>query len=318
MERTTRRKNDSQPRQGGEIPESSGQAAFSLHAGEPSPIPVLLAVPHAGQVYPPSLLAQMRSPASSAMRLEDRHVDQVARFAADETGAALLVAHAPRAMIDLNRSPDELDPEMIRYGRGSAAPPRSTPLGWRTRSGLGLVPRRLPGFGELWRGPFSEAAIAARIERIHQPYHGTLQAVLEQMRERWGMALLLDIHSMPPLPARLSGEPAPVCVLGDRFGASCDAALALAAQEYLAAQGLKVAANRPYAGGYVLDRHGLPKQGIHAIQIEFCRSLYLDFQLDQPGAGVAVIGRMLAGLVRYLAEEVAAMGHGRRWNLAAE
>ncbi|QZP06853.1 N-formylglutamate amidohydrolase [Caenibius sp. WL] len=316
MERTTRTRGDSQPETGGKIPGSDGHAAFSLDAREPSLLPILLAVPHAGQVYPSSLLAMMRDPRRNAVRLEDRHIDRVARYAAAETGAGLLVAHAPRAMIDLNRSPDDVDHDMIRYGRDSA--PRRTPPGWRTRNGLGLVPRRLPDVGELWTGQLGEADLAARLDGIHTPYHEALGAVLRRMRDRWGMALLLDIHSMPPLTPRPAGTPAPVCVLGDRFGASCDAGLANAAQEHLRDAGLTVAANRPYAGGYVLDRHAAPRQGIHALQIEFCRSLYLDSRLMEPTEGVAATGAILAGLIRRLSDEVALIGQGRRWDLAAE
>jgi N-formylglutamate amidohydrolase len=316
MNRMTWMGGDSSPRTGGEIPGSDGLPAFALNGSEPSLLPVLLAVPHAGRTYPPSLLQALRHPAQQVMRLEDRHVDQVARYAAQETGATLLVADAPRAMIDLNRSPDDIDHDMIRYGGGSV--PKDAPQGWRTRSGLGLIPRRLPGAGELWKARVDESELAGRIDGIHTPYHSMLGEELVRIRERWGAALLLDIHSMPPLPQRLSGAPVPVCVLGDRFGASCSHTLAVMTQEFLASEGLTVAVNRPYAGGYVLDRHSAPRNGIHALQIEFCRSLYLDFKLMEPSKGVDKMGRILAGLVRLLADEVSSMGHGRPYDLAAE
>lgn len=316
MERKQRAKGESQSVPGGEIPGSGGEAAFILTESRPSLLPVLLAVPHAGRAYPASLLALMRNPGLAGLRLEDRHADRLAGLAARESGAALLVALAPRAMIDLNRSPDDLDRGMIRGGEEDAR--RDAPPGWRTRSGLGLVPRRLPGMGELWKGPLEPGDVATRIEGVHVPYHRTLGEVLGRMRDRWGAALLLDIHSMPPLPVRLSGTPAPVCVLGDRFGTSCDGALAAAAFDHLAGEGLEVAHNRPYAGGYVLERHGDPARGIHALQIELCRSLYLDSRLTEPSDELPVIAHMLAGLVHRLAEEVAVMGQGRRWDLAAE
>lgn len=311
-----RMRRDSQLESGGEIPGGSGQAAFTLYQGKTFALPVLLAVPHAGTVYPPSLLAAMRNPGRSVLRLEDRHVDQVARHAAGDAGATLLVADAPRAMIDLNRAPGDVDHDMIRYGPGSA--PRSVSQGWRTRNGLGLVPRRLPGLGELWNSPLEEAELARRVDGVHEPYHRTLGDLLERMRDRWGAALLLDVHSMPPLAPRASGEPTPVCVLGDRFGASCDSGLALMAQESLGRQGLAVAVNRPYAGGYVLDRHAAPRAGIHALQVEFCRSLYLDSGFVEPTDGVKTLGRILSNLVRVLADEVVLMGRGRRWDCAAE
>ena len=316
MEPETSKWSDSEPVTGGQIPGGDGAAAFSLYDFDTSLLPLVLAVPHAGRNYPNSLLEHMRNPGPSGLRLEDRYVDRVARLAAQETGAALLVAHAPRAMIDLNRSPDDIDREMIRDGADFSAGGVSP--GWRTRNGLGLIPRRLPGFGELWHAPLEQADVTARIADIHTPYHRTLGEVLARMRDRWGAALLLDIHSMPPLPARVSGAPAPLCVLGDRFGTSCDGGLAVTAHASLSEDGLIVAHNRPYAGGYVLDRHGNPRQGIHAMQIEFCRSLYLDSPQVEPSDGLPELGRSLARLVRRLADDVIRQGRAKRWDIAAE
>lgn len=320
MTRKTRTTRESETVYGGIIPGSGGAPAFVLVDPSPSALPVLLAAPHGGRDYPDSLRHAMRNPGMAAMRLEDRYVDRIAELAARETGASLLVARAPRAMIDLNRSPDDLDCGMVRERQDVA---RDTAIpGWRTRSGLGLIPRRLAGLGDIWKGPLAADDVAERIAGIHAPYHQALGDVLTRMRDRWGAALLLDIHSMPPLPARLSGAPPPTCVLGDRFGSSCHGGLASAACDYLDRHGLVVAHNRPYAGGYVLERHGDPAHGIHAVQIELCRSLYLDAQLAEPGEGLVAVAGIIAGLVRKLAEQVAAMGHGgqnaRPWGLAAE
>src|SRR5690606_16073345 len=113
--------------------------------------------------------------------------------------------------------------------------------------------------------------------------HAALSAALESLRDRWGAALLLDLHSMPPLGPKSGANPAPDFVVGDRFGASCDRALAAAAFDHLAAHHRRAAHNRPYAGGFVLDRHGAPGRGIHAMQVELCRTTYLDAELRQPG-----------------------------------
>jgi N-formylglutamate amidohydrolase len=288
---------------GGSIPGVPGEAAFALSLGEGAPVPVLLAVPHAGRSYPPELLTRMRHPAAAGLRLEDRFVDLVAEAVARETGAALLVAHAPRAMIDLNRAPDDIDWEMV----ADAAPQRRTKhsAGRRARSGLGLVPRRLPGLGELWKHRLSEAELGARLEQVHKPYHAALGRTLERLRDKWGAALLIDLHSMPPLGPKRGTEPAPDFVIGDRFGSSSEAALTAAAFDHFAAAGRSAAHNRPYAGGYVLDRHASPARGIHALQVEMCRAAYLDSQLSEPGPGMAAIVRVLAGLVRRMAQEIA-------------
>ena len=304
--------------EGGSIPGGGGVPAFTLSLPAPSKIPVLIAVPHAGRAYPGSLLEKLRHPPSTAMRLEDRYVDLLAERVARETGAALLVAHAPRAMIDLNRAADDVDWEM--FGRGESREPGSYTPGRRSRSGLGLIPRRLPGLGELWKRRHDEADLAARIADIHTPYHDCLAGAFQQLRARWGAALLIDLHSMPPL-ARTAGHPAAEFVLGDRFGASCHGSLVAGAFAHFAQAGRIAAHNRPYAGGHVLDRHAAPRAGLHALQIEIDRSSYLDERLAEPSEGLDGVAHLLAGLVRLLAAKVAELGQEdgvETWPEAAE
>ena len=304
---------------GGMIP-GSGTPAFTLRLPADWPIPVLIAVPHAGRDYPDEVTDGMRDPAYAALRLEDRLVDQLAEAVAQATGAGLLVAHAPRAMLDLNRSPDDVDWSMVAGGApdhgGGAA--RHSLANRRARGGLGIVPRRLSGLGEIWKGRVERTALDARIAGIHAPYHAALGRALEDVRDRWGAALLVDLHSMPPLPARPVGQPAAEFVIGDRFGASCGRELVAAAFAYFEAQARPAAHNRPYAGGYVLDRHAAPSRRIHAIQLEVCRASYLDATLSQSSGRAAGVARLIAGLVRVLAAEVAAIGAAGRTPLAAE
>jgi len=278
-------------------------------------------VPHAGRAYTAGLLDAMRNPGFSALRLEDRYVDRLAEEVGKSTGATVLTAHAPRAMIDLNRAPDDIDWEMFhdrQVPAGSDAP------GKRARTGLGLIPRRLPGIGELWKHRHADADLRQRVAGIHEPYHACLGEVLAQLRERWGAALLIDLHSMPPLPMR--GRQAPArFVIGDRFGASCEGSLVGAAFSFFEEQGQASAHNRPYAGGYILERHARPDRGVHALQIEVDRSSYLDSRLADPGEGLDRVVELLSGLVRRLAAEVAAPGRlrgardgGHSWPEAAE
>jgi N-formylglutamate amidohydrolase len=304
---------------GGHIPGAPGIPAFHLHAPEPSPVPVLIAVPHAGRAYPRALLAEMRHAESAALRLEDRYVDLLGKAVARATGASLLVAEAPRAMIDLNRAPDDVDWDMFARSTrpdsvGHLLPSR------RARSGLGLIPRRLPGMGEIWRRRHEEADLSARIAGIHTPYHEALSGRLGTLRERWGAALLLDLHSMPPLSPRLGQAPVEF-VIGDRFGVSCHGSVIAAAFAQLSELRREAAHNRPYAGGYVLERHAQPRAGIHAIQLEMDRSCYLDSRLAEPGAGMEAMVEDLVALVRKLASIVAEIGQdgtGRNWPMAAE
>lgn len=318
MEGTVAATDDSPRHAGGDIPGGGGVPAFTLIAPRPSELPVLIAVPHAGRAYPRSLLERMRNPGFAALRLEDRYADVLAERVARATGAALLVAHAPRAMIDLNRAADDIDWDM--FGRHHDGGPGCYQPGRRARAGLGLIPRRLPGLGELWKRRHEEGELAARLAGIHAPYHECLAATLAELRARWGAALLLDLHSMPPLPAR-SGERPPEFVLGDRFGAACHGELIASAFGYFGEACRSAAHNRPYAGGYVLERHAAPDRGVHAVQLEIDRASYLDSRLAEPGEGFSAMTALLIGLVRRLAGAVAELGRGegrQRWREAAE
>ncbi len=297
---------------GGRIGGFRETPAFELKLFDPSPIPIVIAAPHAGRAYPPRLLEQMRSAGDAAIRLEDRAIDKVAEMVAERTSASLLVAQAPRAMIDLNRARDEIDWSMVQGGAPISS--RARAPGRRVRSGLGLVPRRLPGSGEIWRGPLQSGEIEARIEDVHDPYHKALTHELARLRRRWGAALLIDLHSMPPLPQ----DDPPKFVLGDRFGAACSAGLSAIVLQDRKMRESGIAHNRPYAGGYVLDRHAAPRKAIHAIQLEVCRSAYLDESMLELGQGTDAVVSALVGLVQTLAGEVSAMGSAEAGKLAAE
>jgi N-formylglutamate amidohydrolase len=318
MDRTARTEDhDSAGVEGGEIPGTAGAPAFRLSGPSPSSIPVLIAVPHAGRTYPGTLLERMRNPGFAALRLEDRLVDLLAAEIATRTGASLLVARAPRAMLDLNRAADDVDWDM--FGRG-APPDVGSYTPGRARSGLGLIPRRLPGLGELWKRRHEEPELAARIAGIHEPYHACLAATLADLRERWGAALLIDLHSMPPLALR-GGQPTPEFVLGDRFGTTCHGVLVGSTFNYFAEKRRSIAHNRPYAGGYVLERHADPGRGMHAVQLEVDRRSYLDARLSEEGPGFAGMVDLLSGLVQRLAAEAALLGsadEAAAWAEAAE
>lgn len=302
---TAGRENAAVRSQGGAI-EPGGGPAFVLTVPAALPVPILIAIPHAGRDYPAEVTAAMRDPAWGAARLEDRHVDALGTAVAIATGAALMVAQAPRAMLDLNRAPDDIDWGMIVGG----APRRvsHSAANRRARSGLGLVPRRLPGLGEVWKQRLTPAELAARIDGIHRPYHRAVADTLERLRDRWGAALLIDLHSMPPLQSTGAPGEGAEFVLGDRFGASCPPALSAHVLRLLGNAGRRTSHNRPYSGGYALDHHAAPRRGIHALQIEVCRGSYLDAWLDQPGPRLPAVTKILVGLVRSLAEEIAALG----------
>jgi N-formylglutamate amidohydrolase len=266
--------------------------------GAPEPAgPVVLSVPHAGRDYPLALRAALRVPAAQLVALEDRHVDALALAA--RVGETVFVQQRARAWIDLNRAEHERDPRV-----DDGVHPAGTPLqSAKLRSGLGLIPRRAARSGDLWCRRFAADEIAARIHSDHRPYHAALAQALAAARARFGIAVLLDLHSMPPLG---QGADAVRLVFGDRFGKSAGARFVARLEAEAEAAGIRYALNTPYAGGHILERHGMPGSGIHAVQVEFCRSLYLDAALDRPGPGLARASSLLRRMIDALADEALA------------
>lgn len=260
--------------------------------------PLLLSVPHAGREYPAALLSRARAGMEALIRLEDRFADLLI---ADLVGAgyAAIVARTPRAMIDLNRDPRDID------RNGITAMPRTQPLiqSVKQRGGLGLFPRSLPRHGDLWRGPVDWAEASRRIAQVHHPYHSRITAMMEDLHARHGQAMLLDVHSMPPLSVH-PGQPRPDIVIGDRFGASASSRFSDLARTVAGDHGFVAALNHPYPGSYLIERHGQPGRGKHALQIEISRDLYLDSELDRPGPGLERTRAMLTELARALADEM--------------
>lgn len=272
----------------------SGEPPFVRIGPEQPASPVVLSVPHAGRDYSKALLRASRLPVRKLEALEDRLVDRLI-WRALGTGAVAVIARAPRAEIDLNRDEREVDPAMI------VPPPPAANLlqSQRTRGGLGLVPSRITGVGPVWLHRLSAAELARRIETIHRPYHAALAMALEAARAAFGIAILLDCHSMPP---RSEGDDKEATIVfGDRHGASIapdllDAAVGAAQQE-----GFRTALNLPYAGGYITARHGRPAANIHSLQIEIDRSLYLAEDMRSPGKGFDHVARLVAAIAVALA-----------------
>ena len=259
--------------------------------GPDQPIsPVIVSVPHAGRDYPPSLLAALRVPPAALRALEDRRVDAVALAA--RAGETTLVQRRARAWIDLNRAETERDPK-VDTGARPGAP--TTP---KLRSGLGLVPARVSAAGALWRGRFTGEAIDDRIAADHRPYHDRLALLLARARATFGTAVLLDLHSMPTL-----GTGRARVVVGDRFGTSAGGRFAARVEAAVSAARVPVALNAPYAGGHVVARHGDPRRGVHAVQLELDRTLYLDALLDDVGPGLGATASLVRAVIDALADE---------------
>lgn len=262
---------------------------------------MLLSVPHSGRDYPDWLIGLAAAGKPSLTTLEDPLVDRLV-WRALQRGCGAVIARTPRAAIDCNRSEDEVDPSVVdgpRRGRISA----------RARGGLGIVPARTPQHGYLWRTAISPAQLDERISQAHRPYHQAIDALLSLLVDRFGCALLLDCHSMPPPP-----DGVPPVVIGDCRGRAAEPWVGAAAVSISNQSGFEVRLNDPFAGGHIIDRHAKPGNGVHAIQIEIDRRFYLDHRLAKPGAGFD----KAAVLIETLAVELGRELLGRQYATAAE
>ncbi len=264
-------------------------------------LPVLLSIPHSGRDYPQWLveLASAGRPALSA--LEDPLVDHLA-WRALARGVGAVIARAPRAAVDCNRAEDEIDPAVIEGGRRDRQSARA-------RGGLGIVPGRTPQHGFLWRRSITAPQLQARLDQAHRPYHRAIAEQLGLLADRFGCAILLDCHSMPPPPPGV-----PAIVIGDRHGRTAEPWFSLEAVRVATECGFAAGLNDPFAGGHVIDRHSDLRRGVHALQIEIDRSLYLDLPHAVAGPGFDRVAALLDTLVVRLGEALL----GRQFATAAE
>ena len=232
--------------------------------------PLVFNSPHSGRVYPERFLAMTRLDHLSIRQSEDAWVDEL--FArAPHLGAPLLRAHFPRAYLDVNREPWELDPTMFVEPLSD----RFNTTSPRVAAGLGTLARVVAENKPIYKDRLSLDDARMRIEGIYHPYHAALQTLLSEAIAVFGVAVLIDCHSMPRI-TRSNDKVSPDIVLGDRYGTTCAPALIDLAETVFTSAGLKVARNRPYAGGFATRSYGRPQHGVHALQIEISRHLYMN------------------------------------------
>ncbi len=253
--------------------EDAEGGVYRLHQPLEQLLPVVLASPHSGREYPPSFIARSRLDPLTLRRSEDGYVDEIFQ-AAVSLGVPMLAALFPRAFLDPNREPFELDPSMFDGPLPSHVNSRSP----RVAAGLGTVPRVVANGEEIYTGRLSFADARARLGRCYYPYHEALRGLIEATRTRFGYCILLDCHSMPSigLPPELASMGSLDAVLGDCFGSACAPQVTLAAESNLTAMGYVVGRNAPYAGGYTTRHYGRPADGVHTLQIELNRALYME------------------------------------------
>ena len=272
---------------------ATARPAFRLARPVRALSPVILASPHSGRDYPAEFVAAARLDPLSLRRSEDSFVDDLFA-AAPELGAPLLAATFPRAYCDANREPWELDPGMfdtpLPAWVNSASP--------RVGAGLGTIARVVASGEGIYRRklPFAEAE--ARVRDCWQPYHAALAALIAETRHHFGHCLLLDCHSMPTHPTHQG--PPPDMVLGDAHGTTCAPRATRLVESTLAGFGYRVQRNDPYAGGYITRHYGRPREGVHVLQLEIARPLYMDEARIEPHIGMERLRADLARLTSAL------------------
>ncbi len=265
---------------------------FQIRESVEQRVPFVFNSPHSGNHYPERFLALTRLDRMTIRRSEDCYVDELFG-AAVPLGAPMLAANFPRAYLDVNREPWELDPRMFAEPVPSFANIRSA----RVAGGLGTVPKLVGEGLDIYAGRLPLAEAVSRIEHVYKPYHDTLKRLLTATHARFGYAVLIDCHSMPASIRVGEAGVRPDFIIGDRFGASASRTLTEAALSSLVSMGYTVAHNKPYAGGFITEHYGRPARGLHALQIEINRGLYMNELTLQRSAGFDALADDLARFI---------------------
>jgi N-formylglutamate amidohydrolase len=265
-------------------PDFSPQTAFDVLAPAEQRVPFVLVSSHSGRHYPMRFLEMAQLDAWQIRRSEDCLVDEL--FApAVSLGAPLIRAHFPRAYLDANREPLELDPGMFSMALPMAVNGTSA----RVAAGLGVVPRMVGEGRSIYRGRIHPQEALMRLETCYFPFHRQLKSLVDNTVAHFGHCVLIDCHSMPGQIIHPEDGSQPDIIVGDRFGQAASAGFTAAAIQLLRDADFKVSHNRPYAGGFITEHYGVPAHHVHALQIEVSRRLYLDEARYVPGLGFATI-----------------------------
>ncbi|HUN50586.1 MAG TPA: N-formylglutamate amidohydrolase [Candidatus Sulfotelmatobacter sp.] len=274
------------------------EAAIAVAKPTVQTIPLVFSSPHSGTRYPADFVAASRLEPLALRRSEDSFVDEIFA-AAPRLGAPLVQALFARAYCDANREPYELDPTMFE----DELPAFANTASLRVAGGLGTIARVVGVGGEIYRRKLTFAEAELRIDHCYRPYHAALEQLLEATRRSFGVAVLVDCHSMPSVGGpmdRDEGRVRPEVVLGDRYGSACAPALVDLAERTLAAMGYRVARNQPYAGGFNTHHYGRPAEGLHALQIEINRATYMDEARIERRPSLAAVSADMTRLIEML------------------
>jgi N-formylglutamate amidohydrolase len=285
---------------------------FEIRRPQRRTLPLVLASPHSGAEYPDEFLATSRLDPLTLRRSEDSFVDEL--FASGpELGVPLVAARFPRAYLDLNREPWELDPTMFADALPNYVNTRSP----RVRMGLGTIARIVASGEEIYARKLRFAEARMRVETLYHPYHQALRKLVLDTEAAFGGVLLIDCHSMPSAASETGGQGPADMVLGDCHGTSCAPEIVETARAFLTKRNFAVALNTPYAGGYTTAHYGNPRRGRHALQIEINRALYMDERRVRRKPELARLAAEMTALISCLGERMSErLGEAPR--LAAE
>jgi N-formylglutamate deformylase len=259
--------------------------------------PLVINSPHSGRIYPRRFLDRSRLDGLTLRRSEDAFVDELLAPCV-ALGAPLMAANFPRAYLDVNREPYELDPRMFDGRLPSFANTRSM----RVAGGLGTVARVVGDAQEIYDQRISVTEALQRIDGLYKPYHRTLRRVFTRLHRDFGAAMLIDCHSMPSATGARDERPRADLVLGDRYGTSCVPIIAETIEATMREFGYVVSRNKPYAGGFITEHYGNPTAGLHAIQLEINRALYMDERRYQRTSSFTKLASQFELLADRLAE----------------
>ena len=268
---------------------------FSVAKPQAHVMPLVLNSPHSGRVYPAEFAAASMLNDAQLRLSEDCFVDDLFA-AAVKFGAPLMSANFPRAYLDVNREPYELDQSMFH----DRLPDYVNTTSVRVAGGLGTIARMVSETEEIYREKLNFAEAKARIETLHTPYHAYLEGLLETTFTKFDTVLLIDCHSMPSSTRSSTGISRPDFILGDRCGYSCAPQITDFIEQFFRNLNFSVTRNQPYAGGYITERYGNPQNNRHALQIEINRALYLDEVNFVKHQGFARLQAMIGDLFQKL------------------
>ncbi|SRR6266700_1436026 len=258
--------------------------------------PLVFNSPHSGSVYPEDFLSASRIDLATLRRSEDSFMDELIGDLSG-SGFAVVRVNFPRSYVDVNREPYELDPRMFVGRLPSFANTRSM----RVAGGLGTIPRVVGDGQEIYRERLSVEDALLRIDALYKPYHRALRRLINRVHQTFGASVVVDCHSMPSIGVSRDEPRRPDMVIGDRYGTSCAAGLADIVEDTMTSLGYSVGRNKPYAGGFITEHYGNPASGLHAIQIELNRAIYMDERRRERGPNFAQVSADFAKLADALA-----------------